>query len=98
MTVAKAYWFAVYRSVRDPEALGAYAKIAAPALTAAGGRVLVRGLPAKVYENGLNERVVLIEFDSVAQATAAHDSAEYQRALKVLGNAVDRDLRIVEGA
>jgi uncharacterized protein (DUF1330 family) len=96
--MAKAYWFAVYRAVRDPEALMAYAKIAGPALTAAGGRVLVRGLPAKVYEGGLNERVVLIEFDSVAQATAAHDSPEYQKALGLLGNAVDRDLRIVEGA
>jgi len=75
----------------------AYAAIAAPALTAAGGRVLARGMPGKFYEGGLNQRVVLLEFDSVAQATAAHDSAEYQRALKVLGNAVDRDLRIVEG-
>jgi len=41
--------------------------------------------------------VVLIEFDSVEKAAAAHDSAGYQAALKVLGNAVQRDLRIVEG-
>jgi len=40
---------------------------------------------------------VLVEFDSVEQAAAAHDSAAYQAALKVLGNAVERDLRIVEG-
>ncbi len=96
--MAKAYWIAAYRAVRDAEALGAYAKIAGPALVAAGARVLVRGLPAKVYEGGINERVVLLEFDSVAQALAAHDSPEYQQALRVLGNAVDRDLRIVEGA
>jgi len=40
---------------------------------------------------------VLIEFDSVAQAVAAHDSPAYAEALRALGNAVDRDIRIVEG-
>jgi uncharacterized protein (DUF1330 family) len=40
---------------------------------------------------------VLIEFDSVEQAVAAHDSPEYQAALAVLGDGVDRELRIVEG-
>lgn len=31
------------------------------------------------------------------EALAAYDSPEYAEALRVLGNAVDRDLRIVEG-
>ena len=43
------------------------------------------------------QRCVIIEFDSVDKAAAAHDSPGYQAALKVLGNAVERDLRIVEG-
>jgi uncharacterized protein (DUF1330 family) len=93
----KAYWIAAYRAVRDPEALAAYAKIAVPALQKAGARVLVRGNPAKVYDGGVNQRTVVLEFDSVAKAVAAHDSPEYQEALRILGNAVDRDLRIVEG-
>jgi uncharacterized protein (DUF1330 family) len=42
------------------------------------------------------QRVVVIEFDSVEKAVAAHDSPGYQAALKVLGNAAERDLRIVE--
>ncbi len=92
----KAYWIAAYRSVHDPEALAAYAKLAVPALQKAGGRILARGNPARVYDDGLDERTVLIEFDSVAQAVAAHDSPGYQEALRVLGDAVDRDLRIVE--
>jgi uncharacterized protein (DUF1330 family) len=95
--MAKAYWISAYRSIRDPEALAAYAKLAGPALQAAGGRILARGLPARVYESGLEQRTVLIEFESVAQAIAAHDSAGYQRALAALGNGVDRDLRIIEG-
>ena len=96
--MAKAYWIATYRSVHDPAALAAYAKLAGPALQNAGGRFLARGIPAKVYESGLNQRTVLIEFDSVAQAIAAHDSSGYQEALRTLGKAaVDRDMRIVEG-
>jgi uncharacterized protein (DUF1330 family) len=95
--MAKAYWISVYRSIRDPQALAAYASLAGPALRAAGARFLARGLPARVYEAGLEQRTVLIEFDSVEQAIAAHDSPAYQRALQALGSAVERDLRIIEG-
>ena len=95
--MAKAYWIATYRSIKNPEALAAYAKLAGPAIQAAGGKFLVRGTPAKTYEAGLNQRVVVIEFDSVDKATGAHDSAAYQEALKLLGNGAERDIRIVEG-
>jgi len=95
--MAKAYWISTYRSIYDQEALAAYAKLAVPALRSAGGRLLARGLPARVYENGISERTVLIEFDSVTQAIAAHDSKGYQEALRALGNGAERDLRIVEG-
>ena len=93
----KAYWIATYRSIHDAEALAAYAKLAAPALQNAGARFLARGNPAQVYDDGLDMRTVLIEFESVAQAVAAHASPGYQEALRVLGKAVDRELRIVEG-
>ena len=93
----KAYWISAYRSVRNPDALAAYAKLALPALQSAGGRFLARGMPAKVYEQGVSERTVVIEFASVAAATAAHDSPAYQEALRALGNGVDRELRIIEG-
>jgi uncharacterized protein (DUF1330 family) len=95
--MSKAYWITGYRSIRDTEALAAYAKLAGPALQQAGGRFLARGTPAQVYERGLNQRTVLVEFDSVAQAIAAYDSAAYQKALQVLGNTAERDLRIIEG-
>ena len=93
----KAYWISAYRAINDPAALAEYAKLAGPALQGAGGRFLARGSPAMVYEAGVNQRTVLIEFDSVQQAIAAHDSPGYQEALRVLGKAVERDLRIVEG-
>ncbi len=93
----KAYWIAAYRAVKDPNKLAAYAKLAAPAIQAAGGRFLARGEPAKVYELGMQQRTVLIEFDSVAAAMAAHDSAAYQEALRALGDGADREIRVIEG-
>lgn len=93
----KAYWIATYRSVSNPDALAAYAKLGGPAIMAAGGRILARGLPAQVYEAGLVERTVLIEFDSVEQARAAHDSPAYQEARALLAGGVEREIRIVEG-
>ena len=95
--MAKGYWIGCYRSISDPAALAAYAKIGGPAIAAGGGRFLARGVPVKTYEHGLAQRTVVIEFDSVAKAMAAHDSPEYQRALAVLGNTCERDIRIVEG-
>jgi uncharacterized protein (DUF1330 family) len=95
--MAKAYWISAYRAIHDPDALAAYAKLAGPALQSAGGRFLARGMPAQVYEAGLAQRTVIVEFDSVAQAIAAHDSPGYQEALRALGNGVERDLRIIEG-
>ena len=96
--MAKAYWITLYRSINDPDAVAGYAKLAGPAIQAAGGRFIVRGAPAKVYEAGLVQRSVVIEFESLQQALAAHDGAGYQEALRVLGNAAERDLRIVEAA
>lgn len=95
--MAKAYWITCYRSISNPEALAAYAKLAGPAIQAAGGRFLVRGSPAKTYEAGMNQRTVVTEWDSVANAVAAHDSPGYQAALKALGNGAERDVRVVEG-
>lgn len=93
----KAYWVATYKSVLKPDNLAAYAKLAGPAIEAAGGKFLVRGTPAQVYENGVMQRVVVSEFPSVAAAIAAHDSPAYQAALKALGDGADREIRIVEG-
>ncbi|RWX75151.1 DUF1330 domain-containing protein [Neorhizobium lilium] len=95
--MAKAYWVATYRSVTDPDKLAAYAKLSGPAINAAGGRILARGLPSQVYELGLEQRTVLIEFDSVEQARAAHDSSAYQEALALLEGGAERDIRIIEG-
>jgi uncharacterized protein (DUF1330 family) len=96
--MAKGYWVVCYRAIHDVEAFKRYAALAPAAVQAQGGRFLVRGMAEKAYEAGLLQRVVVIEFDSLGQALAAHDTPAYQAALKELGGgAVERDLRIVEG-
>jgi len=96
--MAKASMVVTYRSISNPEALAAYAKIAGPAVQAAGGKFLVRGSPAKTYEAGMNQRTVVVEFPSLAQAIAAYEGPGYRKALDALGkNAAQRDMRIVEG-
>jgi len=95
--MAKAYWITCYRSIKNPDALAAYAKLAGPAIQAAGGKFLVRGTPAKVYEGGLKERTVVSEWESLEKAIAGHDSPGYAEALRALGDGAVRDIRIIEG-
>jgi uncharacterized protein (DUF1330 family) len=93
----KGYWVTFYKKITNPDALAAYAKLAKPAIEAGGGKFIARGVPAKVYDAGVKERAVLIEFESVAQAVAAFESPAYQEARKLLAGAVERDVRIIEG-
>ena len=96
--MAKAYWVTTYKSVSNPDALAAYAKLAGPAIQAAGGKFLIRGSPAQVWEAGMNTRTVVIEFDSLDKALSAYESPGYKAALEALGSsAAERDIRIIEG-
>ena len=90
-----AYWMTTYTEVLDAAKLQAYAELAGPALIGAGGTFLARGLPAQTFESGQLTRTVLIEFDSVEAARAAHDSPAYQEALAALDGGAVRDMRIV---
>ena len=95
--MAKGYWVSAYRTISDPEKLAAYNKLAGPAVEAGGGRLLARGGRVVAHDDGVAERVVLIEFDSFEQAVAAHASEAYQQALLALSDGVERDFRIIEG-
>jgi uncharacterized protein (DUF1330 family) len=94
----KGYWVVAYRSISNEAALKEYARIAGPAIQAAGGRALIRtseGIEAR--ESGMQQRTVVTEFESFEKAVAAYESDAYKTALKVLGSGADRDFRIVEG-
>lgn len=92
-----AYWINTYLEIRDEAKLAAYAELAGPAMAAAGGTFLARGMPGAVYEAGRDLRAVVIEFANVEAAIAAHESEAYQEALVALGDGATRDLRIVPG-
>jgi len=96
--MSKAYWISTYQKIIDTDKLAAYAALAGPAITAGGGTFLARGMPAKTYEAGVQERTVLVEFDSFEAALAAHDSPAYAAALAALDDGAIREIRIIEGA
>jgi uncharacterized protein (DUF1330 family) len=95
----KGYWVNVYRSISDESALKAYGALALPAVEAFGGRFLTRSTSQiEAYEAGLEQRTIIVEFDSYEDALAARQSEAYQKALQALGAGAERDVRIVEGA
>jgi uncharacterized protein (DUF1330 family) len=93
----RGYWVTFYRSVSNPAALAEYGALAGPAIEAGGGRFLARETATQVFEGGLQQRVVIIEFDSVERALRTYQSSAYQTALKRLKGAAERDVRIIEG-
>ena len=94
----KGYMISAHRSKADPQKRAAYIELAMPAIRAAGGKPLARGdCKVEARENGVAERTVLIEFDSFEKAVEFYDSDAYQRALTVLGDGADRDVRLFEG-
>ena len=94
----RGYWVVAYRSVPDEAALKAYGDLAVPAVQSFGGRFLTRSAnQVQAHEAGLPLRTVLVEFDSYEIACKARESEGYQKALRALGSATQRDFRIVEG-
>ncbi|MGI9479054.1 MAG: DUF1330 domain-containing protein [Hyphomicrobiaceae bacterium] len=93
----KAYWMSTYLEIHDEKKLAAYAELAGPAVIAAGGRFLSRGVAIKAFEAGKLQRSTLVEFDSLEAAVAAHETPDYKKALAALEGGVTRDLRIVAG-
>jgi len=71
----------VEMNIRDPERFRQYTTLSAPAVKAAGGRYIVTGARPECLEGGLDaDRVVVVQFDSAAQARDFYHSAAYQAA------------------
>ena len=95
----KGYWVVAYRSISNESAVKAYGALAVPAVQSFGGRFLTMSASQiQAHEAGLQQRTVIVEFDSYDIALAAHESEAYQKALRALGSGAERDYRIVEGA
>ena len=73
--------------------------MAGPAIQSFGGRSLTSSTSqVRAHEAGLQQRTIVVEFDSYDIALAARESEAYRKALQALGSGAQRDFRIVKGA
>ena len=86
----------IYKSIGDEQKLADYAKLAGPAMKAAGAKFLARGIPLAVREDGRKTRTVVIEWESLEAAHAGYNSDAYQEALAKLDGTAVREFRYVE--
>ena len=95
----KGYWVVSYHAVGDEAMMKSYMELAGAALAPFEARLLVSPKSeVTAWEAGLKQMTVVVEFDSYADALAAYETADYEKALAVLGPGVKRDFRIAEGA
>ena len=68
----KGYWIVAYKSISDESANKAYGELALPAVQSFGGRFLTRSFSTvQPHEAGLQQRTVVVEFESYEKALAA---------------------------
>ncbi len=85
--------------VTEPEGYAVYTRQVLATITAYGGRFLVRGGEAQLVEGAVPpKRIVVVEFDSPAQAMVWYNSPEYQAILPLRLNSSTGRLVLVTGA
>ncbi len=85
--------------ITKPEGYTAYTRQVLATITAYGGRFLVRGGEAQLVEGTAPpKRIVVLEFDSPAQAMAWYNSPEYQAILPLRLNSSTGRMICVAGA
>lgn len=85
--------------VSDPAKYEQYRALSPEAIKAAGGKFVVRGGQVAVLEGQWKpERLVVVEFDSIAAAQAFYDSAKYREARAKRAGATEFfNMIVVEG-
>lgn len=84
--------------VLDPVRYEDYKRLASAAIAAYGGRYLVRGGTSEVLDGTWQpRRLVVLEFDSIAQAKAWRASPEYAEAKRVRDDCARANMVVVEG-
>jgi uncharacterized protein (DUF1330 family) len=85
--------------ITDPATYETYRPLAAAAVAAFGGRFLVRGGEPRTLEGDRAlQRVVVLEFDSVARAEEWYRSKQYQEALAIRLRASIGNVWLLTGA
>jgi uncharacterized protein (DUF1330 family) len=84
--------------IHDPAGYEEYRRLAAPTVTAHGGRYLVRGGSTSLLEGDRTpHRVVVLEFPTVEQARRWWDSPEYQPIKRIRQRCAHTEMLVVEG-
>jgi len=85
--------------VTDPVAYEEYRRQVPAVVTKFGGRFIVRGGKIDPKEGGWTpQRIVVVEFPSMAQAQKWYDSPDYAPLIKLRQKASNGKLILVEGA
>lgn len=85
-------------AVNDPEKYEEYKRRTMPIIEAFGGRFMVRGGPLEVLEgNWQPNRVVILEFESIAKAKAWINSPEYAEIKTIRHSTATSNAVVVEG-
>lgn len=95
---AKGYVVAEVK-VHDADAIARYRQLSTAAVEQYGGRFLVRGGASEILEGKWSppERMIVVEFESVAQAKRFYDSPEYQAARKVREHIAEMNMLVISG-
>ncbi|WP_178114679.1 DUF1330 domain-containing protein [Pseudomonas saliphila] len=87
-----------YLDVTDAEAFAEYQAVAFPTIEPHGGRLLASGDKLEVMEGILRpQTVVIIAFDSIAQAKKWYASPEYAETIPMRQRAASASMIFVEG-
>ena len=86
-------------TITDPGKYQEYQKLAGPAVTKYGGKVIAKGAVESVNEGkGPYSRVMVVEFATVEAAKAFYASPEYLEAREKRIGAADFNMLIVDGS
>jgi len=84
--------------INDPEVYAEYRRLTPASIAAYGGRFVVRGGASEALEGDwAPERIVVLEFESVARAKAWWSSAEYAPAKALRQQSATTRMIVVEG-
>ncbi len=90
-----AYLIAETREVRDPDLLKQYVELAVADSEAGGGKIVAMGPGEKLEGDWDPQRLVVVEFESMAALRAWYDGPAYRKLIPMRQKACDSRLVIV---
>jgi uncharacterized protein (DUF1330 family) len=91
------YWMIRGKEIKDAAALQEYAALWPPIAARYDAEIIAGKGEIDTREGPHYSRQMLVRFDSYALAIACYEDPEYQAALKLVQQAYERELSILEG-